>query len=496
MSGSTLKSWSIAFGLLMAVFACATATPLVDPEVFRDMAFYRDGGYEDDPVRVGQWGVGALYYGFIATPSWGIQGALVLKYLLGFGIAVACHGLAVRKRVGLYNFAFMAIVALCIAMPIEMAQLRASLVSVALLIGLLHLIHADSSNGGFWIWLSIPLMALWVNIHGSVVIGMGILASYVYSRVCEQYCQSRSLFGALSRDMYLMLVMAACAIGLSANPVSWQVYGQLTSEVLSHDTWISGNAPIWTLPSLIAQLSFLLAFAIAGYGILRSNPWPIFESIALALVAIFAILKAQYIPHFVALWLCLVPPLVERTAFNQLLHQLARRGSSHIAVVAASFGMVAMSFSFNVRPWANTGSSPFMASAREPLSVFPAGAISYLQSAPVDGWVFAPYDATGYVRWKLAPAIDIRSDHELNSEYATRNREAGKRSREAADEWVTSLRDSNIGAILIPVDAPLYKGMTQSAELVSRFEWRKVYDDRTYAIFVRNDTNIRVAERE
>jgi hypothetical protein len=58
------------------------------------------------------------------------------------------------------------------------AQLRPQMFTFCLLGALLALLARDNYRRGVWLWLVVPLMALWANLHGGFFIGIASLALY------------------------------------------------------------------------------------------------------------------------------------------------------------------------------------------------------------------------------------------------------------------------------------------------------------------------------
>ena len=60
-----------------------------------------------------------------------------------------------------------------------LAIIRVQLFSIALFPVLLSLLHADARRQSRALWLAVPLLTLWVNLHGAVLVGLFVLLAYL-----------------------------------------------------------------------------------------------------------------------------------------------------------------------------------------------------------------------------------------------------------------------------------------------------------------------------
>lgn len=89
-------------------------------------------------------------------------------------VAVDLRGAEARDGAGA------AVLAACIvAVPASFLVARAELFSLALFPLLVALLRAETRRRSRGIWLAVPLLALWANLHGGVLIGFAVLAAYL-----------------------------------------------------------------------------------------------------------------------------------------------------------------------------------------------------------------------------------------------------------------------------------------------------------------------------
>jgi hypothetical protein len=153
------------------------------------------------------------------------------------------------------------------------AVIGVSLFSLALFPVLLALLESESNTPSHRLWLTVPLLALWGNLHGEVLAGWGLLTCYlVLDRARRQPRLSAGVF-------------AAATAALFVTPELWNTpryyLGVLHNEVAKRGSgfW----TPLGTRPldiALVVVAAILVALALAGRG--RPRLW---EGVALIGIA-------------------------------------------------------------------------------------------------------------------------------------------------------------------------------------------------------------------
>jgi hypothetical protein len=175
----------------------------------------------------------------------GLRGLVLLQAAaaaVGFGALAA----GLRREAGDGEAIVICIVVLVGSIPV-VAVTGVQVFSLALFSVLLLLLESSPSR----IWLAVPLIALWGNLHGGVLTGLGLLACYVVFR--------------RPRDVP---VLAASALALFANPELWHTpryYESVFRTVVARQgkgLWM----PLGTGPldlALVAAAALLVVAAVA-----------------------------------------------------------------------------------------------------------------------------------------------------------------------------------------------------------------------------------------
>jgi len=191
----------------------------------------------------------------------GLVLAQVLAALCGFGALAA--GLRRESRTP-GGAASAALLVLAGSLP-SVAVIRNGLFSLALFPVLLLLVQRESRRPSARIWLAVPLLALWANLHGAVLVGYALLAVYV----------------VVARRREAPGVLLAGAIALCATPVLWHTPDYYLG--VAHNEAARRGVGLWAGPSL---RGFDIALAITAFALvvtaLRDRRWHAWEAVAVA----------------------------------------------------------------------------------------------------------------------------------------------------------------------------------------------------------------------
>ncbi|MEP6813546.1 MAG: hypothetical protein ABI990_11200 [Actinomycetota bacterium] len=154
---------------------------------------------------------------------------LVLAQIAAVMVAVAVLALDLRRADARDGAAAGVLLAVVAAAPATFFVVRAELFSLALFPVLVLLLRSESRFASKRIWLVVPLVALWANLHGGVLIGLGVLGAYLTFRRArsaplESACVLAASFLALLATPALLGGVAYYADVLRSGAVS-QRYG-------------------------------------------------------------------------------------------------------------------------------------------------------------------------------------------------------------------------------------------------------------------------------
>jgi hypothetical protein len=172
-------------------------------------------------------------------------------------------------------------VALCAAaagtLP-SLAIARSQLFSLALFPVLLALLRSEARSPSRRIWLVVPLLALWSNLHGAVLIGLGVTLAYL---LLERFRRDRITASA---------VAVAAPLALLCTPMLERTFsyyhGVLTNVAAAR------GLGLWSPLSLTAPFDVVLVIVAVGLALRavrsRPRPWELVSLLALVIATVHA----------------------------------------------------------------------------------------------------------------------------------------------------------------------------------------------------------------
>jgi hypothetical protein len=128
---------------------------------------------------------------------------LVLAQTVAVAIALAALALDLRRASARDGAGAMVLIAVVVAAPATFFVVRAQLYSLALFPILVLLLRSEAQRPSRRIWLAVPLLALWANLHGGVLVGFGVVTAYlVLSRVRHSPTSTGVLFAACTGALF------------------------------------------------------------------------------------------------------------------------------------------------------------------------------------------------------------------------------------------------------------------------------------------------------
>ena len=153
-----------------------------------------------------------------------------------------------------------------------LAVVRVQLFSLVLFPALVALLRAETRQPSRRIWLAVPLLALWSNLHGAALIGLGL--TLVYLSCARLREDPRAAVG-----VGMAAAVAVCATPAGIRTIAYY-HGLLTNQIAAR------GEGLWAPLSLSAPLDLLLIIAGTGLALqfFRASP-SFWERVALAPLA-------------------------------------------------------------------------------------------------------------------------------------------------------------------------------------------------------------------
>jgi hypothetical protein len=190
---------------------------------------------------------------------------LVMWQVLGAAVGFGALAWGLRRQASSGAVALLCAIVLMGSLPAVVVT-GFSLYSLAFFPVLLALLEADARAPGHRIWLAVPIVAVWGNLHGAVIVGLGLLAAYL-------------VFSRGRRDPWVSLgVLGASIAAWFMTPALWDTphyYG----GVLGNEAARRGEG-LWA-PLDLGGFGVLLIAAAVVLGVLAWRHVTLWEAVAI-----------------------------------------------------------------------------------------------------------------------------------------------------------------------------------------------------------------------
>ena len=394
--------------------------------------------------------------------SFGVIGLKLVKFLCaGAVMTLLALGLAETGAAIAAQFAALAAVALAL---IQQMQFRPQLFDYVLFAALIAMLARETYGRSAPLWLAVPMLALWTNLHGGFFIDLAALGIYS-AAVAAQGVAARG--AGLRIALRPAAITAAAALATLCNPWGigeWRAVAQSlgnpytmgrVSEFrpLLQTFGALHRAGMTTLP-LTAMLLMLAALAAACLLVPRGDDAGMLAVAALMAAAAFAAVRNNALAAT-----ALAVPLAHHADLGWTLQAAV---SLMAALLALRGGL------FSAAP-----------PSAEPC---PVGAASFMAAHALAGNILGDYAWGGYLIWHAPAGSRVFIDSRFEMVYPPR----------VQREYLDFIRGGARAAAMLaayPTDYVVMPSDSAAARFMSgEARWRMIYRDPVAALFARADS--------
>jgi hypothetical protein len=341
-----------------------------------------------------------------------------------------------------------------------------------------------------WLWVLPLLFALWPNLHGGFLAGVGILLLWLLIGLFElvlsgrgpQLPQLRSGSFAASRSA-LRTALMAVALALLATLVNPYGIG-LWTFLLRTATVPRPEITEW-VPLELASVPggvylLLLLVGIAGFALSRHRPRP-FVILAFALLALLPLVAGRHLPLFAVAMPFLTGAFVadvwERWSASRRWaggdagsHPIFRPMLTGVFVLGTAVLIVMVS--------SRAGCISVDA------KTYPVQAVALLKAARAEGAIAVDFDWGEYLIWHLGPAVRVSLDGRRETVYSEPRYQDGLNFMFGWKAWDAVLQRDGVEMALVKTQ------LAADNLLRQREEWEPVYEDPASVLFVRRSSSL------
>ncbi len=314
-------------------------------------------------------------------------------------------------------------------------------------------------------WALPLLFVLWVNAHGSWLIGMVILLAFLLCGCAD--CEAGSVRNpAWTREerRTLLLAIALSAASLFVNPYGWELIAY-PFDLAFHQKLNIASVQEWQSLDFHTPRAhiFLLSLLFAAFAqAVRPRMWTLFD-LALAGIGVYAALTYS---RFLFLAAILILPLLARDLARFRRSRTASSNTRLNAILTLAVFSLAL---HRLHSTAHAHS--------EDRDSYPQAALPYLESLHPQSNVWNDYLWGGYLEW-YAPNIPVLIDSRVDI-FERRGILKDYLDAVHLQNTLEILDKYKIGYVLFAQDAPLVYLLQQT------HRWRAVYHDRTAILLER-----------
>jgi hypothetical protein len=432
--------------------------------------------------------------------AWGLQAVVLLA-----GVVIAATA-ALLLRYMIWSganllVAIMAVLAVCSASMLHWLA-RPHMFTWVFLLATVWMLEADRRRPSRAVWLLVPLVALWVNVHGGFAALLVSVAIYAAGSAVEELWAGWERRGG---EPWLRLpaglkrygaLFAACCGATLLNPYGWELHTHIWAYLGSD--FILNNVQEFRAPDFrgesmrVFEVVLLLSLLLAGRLVARRE---VTTALLVVAWAHAALLSVRHVPLF----MIVAAPVVARE-ITALIEQGARRGNAWLKIlqdIAEDYGGGRRAPSetgpvvLNLAGLAAIATVAVMLSVRGhepqwkaefPERHFPTRAVDALGERLRAGRLFSTDQWGDYLIYRFYPDMQIFIDGRSDF-YDPAIRDQYVSLMNGKWDWRQILDEHRLEAVLLPPSWAL------TTTLKIDPGWRLVYDDGAALLFERAGAN-------
>ena len=419
-----------------------------------------------------EWLSGTIFYAVYATLGFGVL-------ILLFALIAALAFWLVFRRLDTHPFVngFALLLSVWVVVPTIGVRPRVFTMLLTAIYLTLLLDFVQKKKSRWRIWLLVPLMAAWANLHAGFLIGLVLIGLITIGVLLDGWAEGERWANLFPRLRTLSLVLLACLLVVMVNPHGARIYTfpfeifsspvqqELVSDWLSPDFHEPGLMPllILMLGTIVMfamspkrpKPSELLLFSATFYATLKSSRH----------MAIFALVAGPLLAQYSQYWLA-------STKFGQPFNREPSIKVNGLAVVTALVLLAPLAaFGLKLK---TTLSDP----VRQDVVGIPVNAIDQIKTNQITGNTFTDPNIWGdYLIW-AAPSNPVYIDGRIDMYGDQFVREYLDVIWGLAD-WRGPFDRYGVKVAIVRTKSPLKR------ELKTANDWQQVFEDGMATVFVR-----------
>jgi hypothetical protein len=416
----------------------------------------------------------ALFYG-----AGGVVGLKLMKFLCA-AATMALLAIGTAETGADYPAQLAALMLAALGLRLQI-QFRPQLFDYIFLSALLAMLARESRGRRARLWLAIPMMAVWANLHGGFLIGLVVLGLYAAVVGVQDWLAERGWRRAISLGALTSAALLATLINPFGIHELYVVLGKFSEPILTLNRNVEFQSPLYLLTTSDSRLglfyAWLFPIAITIGALITFALTPRREDFALMAVAVMMICASLYAVRNMAF--AVIACTAPLAGHLQLVTVSARRRGAepprHDAVASASGRAQLLALALAVFLAAST--KIFSPRLRIYMD-YPVGAVAFMQRNHLSGNILSTYAWGGYIIWHDVPpskvffdSFDERYPQSVQYDYM-RFTTGGSGDTQVLDRYPHDY-------VLVPASSYL------DLLMAKRSDWAPIYRDPVCVLFAR-----------
>ena len=434
--------------------------------IYDDYAFT----YTGTPWKAPEWLTEVFMYSLFKLG--GVRLVILIFSLLSIA-AIIVAGLRAQKDRNPYWLGFALLLGVILSTPVLWARPQVFLILYASIFVFLLEKYVQKRNLRYLIPLPI-IMLLWVNQHGSFILGIGIIGVFLLASWIDGYSEFKKTNKSLKRVVFnrisltLVTIIALCLLVALINPSGIKMFlypFQTMSEPAQQEyiiEWASPNFHERTWVPLAIMFLALIAFG------LRSRNRTSTSNILLCVGFGYLTLLSS---RFSALYAIVSIPILTDLLTDTMPFRWSGKPNSKIIIpISVLLLTIVITYAILLLIGLEKKQSEFDESR------YPISAVTFIKEREIQGRIFNSYNWGGYLIWSMYPENKIYIDGRADV-FGT------DRIRRFVDiyttkpGWSSALVADNIDYVLIEPNTYLAYALKDSTN------WKCIYEDPVSVFF-------------
>jgi hypothetical protein len=371
---------------------------------------------------------------------------------------------------------------------------RPVLFSILFTAVVLFLLVDFKTRRGKMLFLIVPVMLIWSNMHGGFILGVIIILVFMFGEAVKAFFRRSSLEKREKLAFYSMACLALIASFI--NPNGWDAFFIALSS--KYDVFLRNiheyQSPFFFYKNKIRAFDYpyftlVLFFPVILF--LRNRKIDLIHLILLSGFFIMSLKASRYVIYY-----GIVGSMIMAIEVNAFMNEMFKKKISEgfhkkieygLAVAVLISSLLYAAGYFKIEHFRSRGVNP---------ASTPVAAVDFIEKNRMQGNMFNDYGYGGYITWRLYPVknfIDTRSlNRTVMNEWGwivlAKEEVEGIQTRDdSIPLWETLLSNYRINFILMPLMDLYGNVIPLILELAESDDWVPVYIDYMNIIFIRNE---------